>query len=82
MPNSSSKKLIFVLDLFSPPSPSVTRTLPPEFKKVLMAFISSSVNLLNGPGNTKILAFANNSCDITSLFLKSFFKYKFVLVLI
>lgn len=61
MPNSSSKKLIFVLDLFSPPSPSVTRTLPPEFRKVLIEFISNSVNLLNGPGNNKIFAFVNDS---------------------
>lgn len=76
MPNSSNKKLMFVLDLFSPPSPSVTRTLPLEFKKVRIEFISNSVNLLNGPGNTKTLALVNDSCVIASLFLK--YTYKLV----
>lgn len=68
-PYSSIKKLIFVFDLFSPPSPSITRTLPPLLTKFLIAFISISVNLLLGPGNTKTLPLLNDSSLMVSLFL-------------
>ena len=63
---------MFVLQLFSPPSPSITRTFPPELMKVLIAFNSNPVNLLRGPGRTKTFPFSNDSCERTSLFLKKF----------
>lgn len=76
MPNSSNKKFTLVFDFFSPPSPSITKICPPEFKNALIEFISNSVNLFRGPGNTNILPVDNNSSVKISLFLKYDERYK------
>lgn len=69
IPNSSIKKLMFVFNLFSPPSLNITKTFLPPFINPLMEFISKSVNLFRGSAKTNISAFPKVSCDNISLFL-------------
>lgn len=61
IPYSSRRKLILVLKFFSPPSPNITRTFPPELMYPLMEFNSDSVNLFFGPGKIKAFAFESDS---------------------
>ena len=57
IPYSSRKKLMFVLNLFSPPSPKRTRIEPPLSRYFFRLLISVSVNFSRGPDRTKTLAF-------------------------
>lgn len=83
IPNSSRRKLIFVSNFFSPPSPSMTKTLFPEFKNSRTASISDSVNFFLGPAMTRICPVAKDSWERTLVFLEKncywFFIVKFVI---
>lgn len=71
MPYSSSKKLMLVWSVFSPPSVMRTNKLPPLSKYFFITLNSLSVNLSCGAATTNTLTPFSSAPLISSLFLYS-----------